>query len=223
VVPTTAAACQHLNLDLPKLRVAVQGFGNVGSVAALAIAQRGAKVVAVSDIGGGTFRKDGLDMLQLNEHVAKTGGVKGFAGGEDVPLDAVLEADCDVLIPAAGGSAITEKNAGRIRAKLIAEGANAPLTPAADEILNDRGVFIIPDILCNAGGVFVSYLEYAQETQRDQMTREEVDERLNHRMTSTFEQVYAHAQQTRGSMRNAAMDIAVTRVVDGIVARGLLP
>ena len=122
--------------------------------------------------------------------------MKGFAGGEDVSLDAVLEADCDVLIPAAGGSAITEKNAGRIRAKMIAEGANAPLTPAADEILNDRGVFIIPDILCNAGGVFVSYLEYAQETQRDQMTRDEVDERLNDRMTSTFEQVYERDRQT---------------------------
>jgi glutamate dehydrogenase (NAD(P)+) len=128
-----------------------------------------------------------------------------------------------VLIPAAGGSAITEKNAGRIRAKLIAEGANAPLTPAADEILNSRDAFIIPDILCNAGGVFVSYLEYAQETQRDQMTRDDVEDRLNQRMTSTFEQVYDRAKQTVGSMRNAAMDIAVTRVVDGIVARGLLP
>ena len=179
--------------------------------------------MAVSDISGGTFHKNGLDVPKLVAHVAKTGSVKGFSGGEDIPLADVLEADCDVLVPAAGGSAITEKNAGRIQAKLIAEGANAPLTPAADEILNDRGTFIIPDILCNAGGVFVSYLEYAQETQRDQMTRDDVDERLNHRMTSTFEQVYERAQQTGESMRNAAMDIAVTRVVDGIVARGLLP
>jgi len=223
VVATIVAACQRLKLDLPKLRVAVQGFGNVGSVAAQAVAERGAKVVAVSDITGGTSRKDGLDMAKLLEYVNKTGGVKGFAGGEDVSLDAVLEADCDVLIPAAGGSAITEKNAGRIRATMIAEGANAPLTPAADEILNNRGAFIIPDILCNAGGVFVSYLEYAQETQRDQMTRDEVDDRLNQRMTSTFGQVYERAQQMKETMRNAAMDIAVTRVVDGIVARGLLP
>jgi glutamate dehydrogenase/leucine dehydrogenase len=223
VVATIVAACQRLNLDLPKLRVAVQGFGNVGSVAAQAIAQREAKVVAVSDISGGTFRKDGLDMEKLVAHVNATGGVKGFAGGADVALDAVLEADCDVLIPAAGGSAITENNAGRIRARLIAEGANAPLTPAADEILNNRGAFIIPDILCNAGGVFVSYLEYAQETQRDQMTRDEVEERLNKRMTNTFGQVYERAQQTKETMRNAAMDIAVTRVVDGIIARGLLP
>ena len=223
VVATIGAACQRLNLDVPKLRVAVQGFGNVGSVAAKAIAERGATVAAISDITGGTFRKDGLDMTKLIEHVKKTGGVKGFAGGENVSLDAVLEADCDVLIPAAGGSAITEKNAGRIRAKMIAEGANAPLTPAADEILNNRGVFIIPDILCNAGGVFVSYLEYAQETQRDQMTRDVVEERLNQRMTNTFGRVYERAEQMHETMRNAAMDIAVTRVVDGIVARGLLP
>jgi glutamate dehydrogenase/leucine dehydrogenase len=223
VVATIAAACQHLNLDLTKQRVAVQGFGNVGSVAALAIAKRGASVVAVSDIDGATFRRQGLNLPELAAHAAKTGSVKGFAGGEDIPLDAVLEADCDVLIPAAGGSAITEKNAARIRARLIAEGANAPLTPAADDILNAGGVFIIPDILCNAGGVFVSYLEYAQETQRDQMTRHEVDQRLNERMTTTFEQVYERSRQTGGSMRTAAMDIAVTRVVDGIVARGLLP
>ena len=223
VAATIVAACQRLNLDVAKLRVAVQGFGNVGSVAAKAIAERGATVVAISDITGGTFRKDGLDVTKLIEHVKKTGGVKGFAGGEGVSLDAVLEADCDVLIPAAAGSAITEKNAGRIRAKMIAEGANAPLTPAADEILNNRGVFIIPDILCNAGGVFVSYLEYAQETQRDQMTRDVVEERLNQRMTNTFWQVYERAEQMHETIRNAAMDIAVTRVVDGIVARGLLP
>jgi glutamate dehydrogenase (NAD(P)+) len=223
VAATIVAACERLKLDLSKLRVAVQGFGNVGSVAAQAVADRGATVTAVSDISGGTSSKKGLDITKLTEHVNVTGGVKGFAGGEDVSLDAVLETDCDVLIPAAGGSAVTEKNADRVRAKIIAEGANAPLTPAADEILNARGVFIIPDILCNAGGVFVSYLEYAQETQRDQMTREEVDDRLNRRMTSTFDQVYQRSQKLRETMRNAAMDIAVTRVVDGIVARGLLP
>jgi glutamate dehydrogenase/leucine dehydrogenase len=223
VVATVVAACDRLNLRPSNLRVAVQGFGNVGSVAALVMAEKGACVVAVSDVTGGTFRKDGLDLPQLVEHVKTTGGVKGFSGGEDVSFDAVLEADCDVLIPAAGGSAITEQNAGRIRAKIIAEGANAPLTPPADEILNARGVFIIPDILCNAGGVFVSYLEYTQETQRDQMTRGEVEQRLNDRMTSTFQQVYDRAQQGRASMRSAAMDIAVTRVVDGILARGLLP
>ena len=223
VASTIAAACEQLNLGLSNLRVAVQGFGNVGSVAALAMAEQGAAVVAVSDVAGGTFRKDGLDVQQLVEHVEATGGVKGFAGGEDVPREDVLETDCDVLIPAAAGSVVTEENAGRIRARLIAEGANAPLTPPADEILNQRDVFVIPDILCNAGGVFVSYLEYTQETQRDQMTRAEVDRRLADRMQTTFQEVYQRAERTGDTMRHAAMDIAVSRVVDGILARGLLP
>jgi glutamate dehydrogenase/leucine dehydrogenase len=223
VVATIAAACERKNRYIADLRVAVQGFGNVGSVAATAVANLGAGVVAVSDITGGTFCADGLDLPRLAEHVKATGGVKGFAGGQDVSLDAVLETECDVLIPAAGGSAITEENAPRIRASMIAEGANAPLTPQADAILNDRGVFIIPDILCNAGGVFVSYLEYTQETQRDQMTRDEVERRLNGRMAATFADVFDRAVRTRETMRHAAMDIAVSRVVDGIMARGLLP
>jgi glutamate dehydrogenase (NAD(P)+) len=192
-------------------------------VAAQAAAALGASVVAVSDITGGTANKNGLDIAKLSEHVATTGGVKGFSGGREVSNDDVLEADCDVLIPAAGGSVINEHNAGRIRAKLIAEGANAPLTPQGDEILNQRGVFIIPDILCNAGGVFVSYLEYTQETQRDQITREEVQRRLDERMIGTFEQVNEYARQKNLPMRRAAMDIAVRRVVDGILSRGLLP
>lgn len=223
VVATIAAACERLNLRLSGLRAAVQGFGNVGSVAALTMAEHGATVVAVSDVAGATFCKDGLDVRKLAEHVNTTGGVKGFAGGEDIPRDAVLETECDVLIPAAGGSAVTEENAGRIRAKIIAEGANAPLTPPADEILNQRKVFIIPDILCNAGGVFVSYLEYTQETQRDQMTRDEVERRLADRMQTTFQRVYERSQRTQETMRHAAMDIAVSHVVDGIIARGLLP
>ncbi|MEN6407576.1 MAG: Glu/Leu/Phe/Val dehydrogenase [Thermoguttaceae bacterium] len=223
VAATVAAACERLNRRMSDLRVAVQGFGNVGSVAALAMAERGARVVAISDVAGGTFCKDGLDVPRLVEHVQKTGGVAGFAGGQDVSRDSVLETDCDVLIPAAAGSVVTEQNAGRIRATIIAEGANAPLTPPADEILNQRGVFIIPDILCNAGGVFVSYLEYTQETQRDQMTRDEVQRRLFDRMQTTFADVYDRAQRQHDTMRHAAMDMAVSRVVDGIVARGLLP
>ena len=223
VVATVAAACECMNLSLPKLRVAVQGFGNVGSVTAVAIANLGATLVAVSDMYGATCCKDGLDAEKLVEHVKATGQVAGFPGGTDIPRDAVLEADCDILIPAAADSVITEENAGRIRARLVAEGANAPLTPEADEILIDRNVFIIPDILCNAGGVFVSYLEYTQETQRDQMTRAEVDQRLERRMKTTFDQVYGHAQKTGITMHSAAMDIAVMRVVDGIFARGLLP
>ncbi|MBN1908805.1 MAG: glutamate dehydrogenase, partial [Pirellulales bacterium] len=223
VVATIAAACEYLNLDLTKQRVAVQGFGNVGSVAAADVARLGASVVAVSDISGGTANPDGLDLPKLLEHVAATGAVKGFAGGADVLLDEVLEADCDILIPAAAQSAVTGENAGRVRARMIAEGANGPLTPEADDVLAQRDVFIIPDILCNAGGVFVSYLEYTQETQRDQMTQEEVEQRLNRRMRDAFDQVSARAEKTGLPMRQAAMDLAVMRVVDGITARGLLP
>ena len=223
VAAIVGAACGRLNLRLSGLRAAVQGFGNVGSVTARAIAQQGATVVAVSDLSGGVFKADGLDIAALAEHVAATGHVHGFPGGSAVPGEAVLEADCDVLIPAAAGSVITPQNAPRIRARIIAEGANAPLTPPADEILNQRGVTIIPDILCNAGGVFVSYLEYTQETQRDQMTREEVEQRLHERMLSTFEAVCRRAEQAREPMRQAAMDLAVSRVVEGIAARGLLP
>ena len=223
VMSAIAAACERLKLRLPKLRAAVQGFGNVGSVAAQAVADAGASVVTVSDAGGGTVCENGLDVPRLAEHVRATGHVQGFSGGSDVARDEVLEIDCDVLIPAAAGSVITEKNAGRIRTSIIAEGANAPVTPAADAILNDRGVFIIPDILCNAGGVFVSYLEYTQETQHNQMTQAEVEQRLAERMQTKFERVYERSLQSGETMRHAAMDIAVSRVVDGIVARGLLP
>ena len=212
-----------VELRLPKLRAAVQGFGNVGSVAAQAVADAGASVVAVSDAGGGTVCENGPDVPRLAEHVRATGHVQGFSVGSDVARDEVLEIDCDVLIPAAAGSVITEKNAGRIRASIIAEGANAPVTPAADAILNDRGMFIIPDILCNAGGVFVSYLEYTQETQHNQMTQAEVEQRPAERMQTAFERVYERSRQSGETMRHAAMDIAVSRVVDGIVARGLLP
>ena len=223
VAATIAAACERLGLQPARLRAAVQGFGNVGSNAALAAAELGIAVVAVSDVVGGIFHKDGLDIPRLIKHVQATGSVKGFDGGTEIPRETVLETECDVLIPAAAGSVITEANAGRIRAKMIAEGANAPLTPSADEILNARNVFIIPDILCNAGGVFVSYLEYTQETQRDQMTRDEVERRLAERMRTTFQEVYERAQQTHEPMRHAAMDISVSRVVDGVIARGLLP
>jgi len=223
VAATVAAACERMNRPIGTIRAAVQGFGNVGSVAALALAERGATVAAVSDITGGTYREDGLDVPRLVQYVKTTGGVAGFDGGQDVSLDDVLESECDVLVPAAGGSVITEENAGRIRAAIIAEGANAPLTPEADEILNQRGVFIIPDILCNAGGVFVSYLEYTQETQREQRTREEVERRLQQRMAGVFDQVYQRSTERGETMRHAAMDIAVARVVDGIQSRGLLP
>jgi glutamate dehydrogenase/leucine dehydrogenase len=223
VVYTTLAACSKLGLDIKKCRVAVQGFGNVGAISAMEIAKCGAKVVAIADVSGGIYNNSGLNVEKLNEHVKKSGGIIGFTGGTEFDKEAIFETDCDILIPAAAGSQITAQNAGKIKAKIVAEGANAPTTPEADDILNERGIFIIPDILCNAGGVFVSYLEYTQETQREQITLAAVEQRLSERMTQKFQQVYEYAAAKKLSMRPAAMDIAVKRVVEAIMVRGLLP
>ena len=223
VVYTILALCGKLGLDIAKMRAAVQGFGNVGSVAAAEIAKHGAKVVGVADIAGGVANPDGLDVDALLEHAKKTGGVRGFAGGVEVDNKAVLEMDCDILIPAASGSQITEANVDRVQAQIVAEGANAPTTPQADEAFNRRGVLVIPDILCNAGGVFVSYLEYTQETQREQMTLAEVEGRLAERMTQRFHEIHAMTEREGLTMRDAAMNMAVSRVVEGVFARGLLP
>ena len=223
VVYTIQAMCEKHGLDITKQRVAVQGFGNVGSIAAAEIAKCKAKVVAVSDISGGIVNKEGLDILALLKHVQQSGGVKGFKNGTSIDKSEVLEVDCDILIPAASGSQITIENVKNIKAKIIAEGANAPTTPQADEILNQRGTFVIPDILCNAGGVFVSYLEYTQETQHEQMTLAQVEQRLFDRMRLRFNDVYDFAEAKKLTMREAAMDMAVNKVVEAVYVRGLLP
>jgi glutamate dehydrogenase/leucine dehydrogenase len=223
VVYTTLAACDKLGIDIKKARVAVQGFGNVGAIAAAEISHCGAKVVAVSDIDGGLYNDAGIDILELMTYAKAGGSIKDFEGATKVTNTAVLESDCDILIPAATQSQITVKNADKIKAKLIAEGANGPTTHEADEILKQRGIFLIPDILCNAGGVFVSYLEYTQETQREQMTLQQVEGRLKDRMQVKFLEVYEYAKKNLLTLRQAATDIAVSRVVEAIKARGFLP
>lgn len=215
--------CEKLGLDVSKMRIVIQGFGNVGSVSAKEIAKYGAKIVAVSDSSGAAVNPDGLDIEAILQQRKKTGHVKGLKNAENIDNTKIFDVDCDILIPAAGGSQITDKNAPNINAKIIAEGANAPVTPAADEILNKRNVNIIPDILANAGGVFVSYLEYTQETQREQMTLEEVEKRLADRMRQRFDEVYDFAREKGLTMREAALDIAVGRVVEATFTKGLLP
>lgn len=222
VVYTTLSACKVLGIEIQNARVAVQGFGNVASVAATDIADLGAKVIAVSDIQGGILDERGLDIKRLTAHFNSTGSLSSFDNASIITNEELLACDCDILIPAATQSQITSRNADKIKAKLIAEGANAPTMPDADKILNERGVFIIPDILCNAGGVFVSYLEYTQETQREQMTIEQVEKRLEGRMKARFLDVYEYHQENKMNMRDAAMDIAVKRVMDAVNARGLL-
>lgn len=223
VAYAVATACEKLGIDLRNATVAVQGFGNVGSVAAKAMVELGATVVAVSDISGGIYHKKGLCVDEVLAHCQKTGSLKGFAGAEPISNEQLLSCSCDILVPAATQSQLTDRNADRVKAKIIAEGANGPTTPQADDILREKGVFIIPDILCNAGGVFVSYLEYTQETQREQMTIEEVESRLQKRMRQRVCEVYDYSLAHRCTMREAAMDIAVGAVVTAVEARGFLP
>ncbi|MFH1269066.1 MAG: Glu/Leu/Phe/Val dehydrogenase [Planctomycetota bacterium] len=223
VVHTIVSLCERLGLDITKTRVALQGFGNVGAVVAAESARLGAAVVGVADLSGGVVDPDGLDVEALTRHVQAAGAVKGFNDAKAAQKDEILEVDCDILVPAAAGLQITRENAGRVKARIVAEAANAPTTPEADEILRQRKTTVIPDILCNAGGVYVSYLEYTQETQREQMTSDEVDHRLSTRMRERFNEVYDLAQGKRVPMREAAMDLAVRRVADAVYARGLLP
>lgn len=216
-------AMKTLGRDIRGARVVVQCFGNVGSVAAILLQKRGAKIVGISDVDSGLWNDNGLDTEALARHAAQTGRIKGFKGGKAIDRDKILTQPCDILVPAATGNQITDKNAAKIKAAVVAEGANGPTTPVADEILEKRGVFIIPDILCNAGGVFVSYLEYTQETQAEQMTEEEVKTRLEQRMRDRFQRVLDTARTRKLNMRKAAMYMAVHSVCSAHVARGFLP
>jgi len=220
---TVQAVCEEIGLDLNKARVVVQGFGNVGSVAATEIVRHGATVVGVADISCGLINHDGIDVEALLKHSNENGSIKSFSGATEITTSEILEIECDILIPAAAGSQITINNVDRVKARIIAEGANSPTTPKADEVLNNRGTLVVPDILCNAGGVFVSYLEYTQETQREQMTLEAVENRLSERMRQRFSEVYETAKRDKSAMRDAAMNMALKRVLDGVYARGMFP
>jgi glutamate dehydrogenase (NAD(P)+) len=222
VAAVLGEALKLYDMDRPGITAVVQGFGNVGAVAAMAIEQAGIKVVGVSDINGAVYSPSGLDVTKLVAHARARGSVEGFVGAEAIDPRKLLEAPCDVLIPAAAASQITEANAARIKARLVIEAANSPTTPGADRILEAAGVRVVPDILANAGGVFVSYLEYTQETQQEQMTESEVSARLRQRMVDRFAQVATTARQLGCPMREAAMYVAVHRVAAAVAARGRL-
>jgi len=201
----------------------LQGFGNVGSVTAAELAAQGARVIGVADLHGAVCNEQGLDLAALRRHVAHTGSVHGFAGGEAVDARELLEMPCDVLVPAAGAGQITAQNAPRLKTRLVAEGANSPTTPEADAILAERRIPVIPDILCNAGGVYVSYLEYTQETQQEQMAEHEVIARLENRMREKYRAVRQMSEERTISMRDAAMLLAVRTVCAAMAARGRQP
>jgi glutamate dehydrogenase/leucine dehydrogenase len=216
-------AARHLGLELPKSRVAIQGFGNAGSIAARLIAEEGASVVAVSDSTGGIHAPGGLDLPRVVAWKQEHGTVQGFPGADDVSNAQVLEVDCEILIPAALENQITSHNAGNVKARLVAEAANGPTTPDADEILWKRGIFMIPDILCNAGGVTVSYFEWVQDLNRDHWSEKVVNEKLRDIMVKAFQETLAVARRDQIFMRTAAYLLAVRRVADAMAMRGLYP
>ncbi len=222
VAHTVKMALEKLELgDSPT--AAVQGFGNVGSITAKYLHQQGIKVVAVSDVQGGVYNPKGLDIPRLLSYVSDRGTVAGFDELDTVENKDLLELDVDILVPAALANVITEHNANKIRCKILAEGANGPVTPEADHILREKGVFIIPGILANAGGVVVSYFEWVQDIQHLFWSEEQVNEKLHYLMGRAFEEVYSISQSKKVDNRTAAMMIGVGRVAAAKQLRGLYP
>ncbi|HVE75306.1 MAG TPA: Glu/Leu/Phe/Val dehydrogenase [Actinomycetota bacterium] len=217
------SALKTLGMGVEDVSVAVQGFGKVGSGVARMLHDQGCRIVAVSDVHGGVLNERGLDPEAIERHKVEAGTVTKFPGGESINNDELLELDVDVLIPAALEGVINESNADGIKASLIAEGANGPTTPKADRMLNERGVFIIPDILANAGGVTVSYFEWVQDLQAYFWSEDEVNHRMRQILESAFLDVYGMAQSKGFTMRQAATIIAVSRVAEAQSARGLYP
>jgi glutamate dehydrogenase/leucine dehydrogenase len=221
-------AAKILKLDLKGATVAIQGFGNVGGNAAPLFSEMGCKVVAVSDVQGGIHDPAGLDVKTLMAHVRQTGTVLGFPGARQVTNKELLELKVDILVPAALEGVIHKDNAPNLKCRILAEGANGPTTPQADKILLDKGVFVIPDVLCNAGGVTASYFEWVQGLQSFFWTEDEVNQRLDQIMTRAFHQVYdiwvrENVPDDPLTVRQAAYMLAVKRVADAIHKRGIYP
>jgi glutamate dehydrogenase (NAD(P)+) len=222
-VYTIIEASKHLGLDLEGARVVVQGFGNAGSFSAKLMAELGAVVVGLSDTQGGIHNPKGIDPNKVDAYKRETGSVIGFPGSETVSNSELLELDCDILIPAAIENQIGEHNAPRIKAKLVAEAANGPTSPEADRILFDKGVFMIPDILCNAGGVTVSYFEWVQDLQNLFWREATINARLKEVMVKSFNDVLQMSLKHKVHMRTAAYMVAVARVAEATLTRGIYP
>ncbi|MCB0046080.1 MAG: Glu/Leu/Phe/Val dehydrogenase [Caldilineaceae bacterium] len=220
---TRAVLKQRLGRGLEDTTVAVQGFGNVGSWTAKTMHERGARIVAVSDKFGGIYNEHGLDLRLLQRHLDKTGTVTGFNGSDALTNEELLELKVDVLVPAALEGTLTHKNAGRINAQVIVEGANGPTTPEAEEILLDRGALVIPDVLANAGGVVVSYFEWVQGLQSFFWDEGEVRRNMERKLLDNLEQVIGVTMRSHCDMRTAAYTIAIDRIVDAVKLRGFYP
>jgi glutamate dehydrogenase (NAD(P)+) len=213
----------HLGMDLSDATAVVQGFGNVGSNAVHFLDELGTKVIAVSDVSTGIYNPRGLSLASLRDYVAENGMLEGYPDGDTVTNAELLELPCDILAPCALQNQLTEANAPNIQAKMIAEGANGPTSLEADEILNDRGIFVIPDILGNAGGVTVSYFEWVQGLQNYTWTLDQINERLHATLTTAFASTIARAERDHLDMRTAATIEGIDRVSQAKLHRGLFP
>lgn len=223
VMFTTREALKHLGMPIEGTRVVVQGFGNVGAIGAQLLQELGCTVIAASDSRGGTYNPKGLNVEDVMRHKAETSTVVGYPGSDTVTNKELLELDCEVLVPAALENEITQENADRVKARIIAEGANGPTTPEADDILFDKGSFVIPDILANAGGVTVSYFEWVQGLQNFFWTEDEVNKNLEKIMVKAFQDVLAISQRREVNLRIAAYILAIDRVATATMLRGIYP
>ncbi len=220
---TIEHACAHLKIPLKGSRAVIQGFGNAGSFAADLLHSAGAKVLAANDSTGGVYNQSGLDVPALLAHKEKTGRVAGFAGAEAISSAELLALECDILVPAALENSIHADNAAAVRTKIIAEAANGPITPAADRIMEAKGIFVIPDILCNAGGVTVSYFEWVQDEQHLFWDAQDVYTRLERIMKASFADVLKIHLDHKVSMRIAANMLGIGRVAEAVRLRGIYP
>jgi len=216
-------AANHLGISLNRATAVVQGFGNVAYNAAKLLAGEGCQIIAISDSKGGAYNAKGLDLESLLNCKKQTGSVVGFADAETVTNAELLALPCDILVPAAIEDQIVKANAADVKARTIVEGANAPTTPEADKILNDNGVFVVPDILANAGGVVVSYFEWVQGLQSFFWSEDEVNRQLETVMDNAFHEVLEMSQQEKVNMRNAAYMLAIKRIADAMETRGIFP
>ena len=223
VMYTTLATLKHLGMSVEDSRVVVQGFGNVGGGTVEMLHDAGCIIVGVSDVKGGVANPRGLSPAGLRAHQQKTGSIIGFEGGETVGNDELLELDCDVLIPAAIEGVLTGDNAERVKAPVVVEAANGPTTPDADDVFEDRGITVVPDILANAGGVTVSYFEWVQDLQAYSWTEDEVNDRLRTMMEKSYVDVLGLAEEKKTRMRTAATMLGVARVAEAHRTRGLYP
>jgi glutamate dehydrogenase (NAD(P)+) len=216
-------AMKHLNLPIEAATVAVQGFGNVGSIAARTAYEMGMTVIAVTDVTGGVYNPKGIDIPALITHLNNTRSVTGFPEADSISNAELLALEVDVLIPAALENQITSLNANQVKCKVLAEGANGPTTPDADDIINNNGIFIIPDILCNGGGVVVSYLEWVQDLQSFFWEEVEINKQLERHVVNAFKRVLEEAKCLKIDNRTAAQVLAIRRVAEATLIRGIYP